>query len=83
MKKNSSWEPILKCVEERYDAYLDQERRVNRKHIVDNRVHCCLYFVSPTGHKYVSFLFFFLLQIWQSINLFILVACACEQPEGD
>ena len=70
-KITSSWEPILKCVEERYDAYLDQERRVNRKHIVDNRVHCCLYFVSPTGHKYVCFRFIFVsFPLWSGYNCF-------------
>lgn len=24
-----------------------------KKRIPDTRVHCCLYFISPTGHSYV------------------------------
>jgi len=60
VKKNFySWKPIVECVEERYDAYLDQERRVNRRNIQDNRIHACLYFISPTGHSLVFFFFFF------------------------
>ena len=26
------------------------ESGLNRKNIVDNRVHCCFYFISPYGH---------------------------------
>ncbi|KAJ3268075.1 fork head transcription factor Sep1, partial [Blyttiomyces sp. JEL0837] len=33
-----SWRPILENIEARYDAFLDQENRVNRKRIVDTRV---------------------------------------------
>lgn len=40
-------------MESRFDSYLEQENRVNRQKIVDNRVHACLYFIQPTGHSYV------------------------------
>lgn len=40
-------------IESRFDSYLEQENRVNRQKIVDNRVHACLYFIQPTGHSYV------------------------------
>ncbi|XP_023324603.1 septin-1 [Eurytemora carolleeae] len=30
--------------------YLKDESGLNRKNIIDNRVHCCFYFVSPYGH---------------------------------
>lgn len=48
-----SWKPIVENIEARFDAYLEQENRVNRRSIVDNRVHACLYFIQPTGHAYV------------------------------
>lgn len=48
-----SWRPILENIESRFDSYLEQENRVNRQKIVDNRVHACLYFIQPTGHSYV------------------------------
>ena len=49
-----SWKPIVENIESRFDSYLEQENRVNRQKIVDNRVHACLYFIQPTGHSYVS-----------------------------
>lgn len=45
-----SWKPILDDIESRCDAYLEQENRVNRRRMVDNRIHACLYFIAPTGH---------------------------------
>ena len=30
--------------------YLRDESGLNRKNIVDNRVHCCFYFINPYGH---------------------------------
>lgn len=46
----SSWKPILDNIEARFDAYLEQENRVNRRRMVDNRIHACIYFIAPTGH---------------------------------
>lgn len=46
----SSWKPITENIEARFDSYLEQENRVNRQKVVDNRVHACLYFIQPTGH---------------------------------
>lgn len=48
---NDRWKPILDNIEARYDAYLEQENRVNRTKMVDNRVHACIYFIEPTGHS--------------------------------
>ena len=53
MLMRDSWNPILQSIESRFDSYLEQENRVNRQKIVDNRVHACLYFIQPTGHSYV------------------------------
>jgi len=46
-----SWKPIVEDIESRFDAYLEQESRINRQKTVDNRVHACLYFIQPTGHS--------------------------------
>ena len=48
---NHSWQPIIENIEARFDSYLEQENRVNRKKLVDTRVHACLYFIAPTGHR--------------------------------
>jgi septin family protein len=46
-----SWKPIVDNIESRFDAYLEQENRVNRAKLLDNRVHACIYFIQPTGHS--------------------------------
>lgn len=49
-----SWEPILKYINEQYDKYLVEETSIKRKpRVPDSRVHCCLYFIAPTGHRWV------------------------------
>lgn len=49
-----SWQPIIDYIDSKYEEYLNGESRVVRKaHIVDNRIHCCLYFLAPTGHRFV------------------------------
>lgn len=51
---SSSWEPIEKYINEQYEKFLKEEVNIARKkRIPDTRVHCCLYFISPTGHSYV------------------------------
>jgi hypothetical protein len=46
-----SWKPIVNNIEARFDAYLEQENRVNRAKLIDNRIHACIYFIQPTGHS--------------------------------
>ena len=50
VNNDESWKPIVENIEARFDAYLEQENRVNRQKMADNRVHACLYFIQPTGH---------------------------------
>ncbi|KIW08738.1 hypothetical protein, variant 2 [Verruconis gallopava] len=51
VNNDASWGPIVESIEQRFDAYLDAENRVNRMNIVDNRIHACVYFIQPTGHS--------------------------------
>jgi septin 7 len=53
------WKPIVDNIDSRFDAYLEQENRVNRSKLMDNRVHACIYFIQPTGHSCVSISFSF------------------------
>ena len=47
-----SWAPILEHVNEQFDKYLNEELGITRKKVIpDTRVHCCLYFIPPTGHR--------------------------------
>lgn len=51
VNNDDSWRPIVESIEQRFDAYLDAENKVNRVNIVDNRIHACVYFIQPTGHS--------------------------------
>ena len=51
INNDESWDPIVKNIEARFDAYLDAENKVNRMNIVDNRIHAVVYFIQPTGHS--------------------------------
>ncbi|KAH7128603.1 septin-7 [Dendryphion nanum] len=51
INNDDSWDPIVKNIEQRFDAYLDAENKVNRMNIVDNRIHAVVYFIQPTGHS--------------------------------
>lgn len=52
INNNNCWEPIVSYVNEQYEHYLREELNVKRKrHIPDTRVHCCIYFLPPTGHR--------------------------------
>lgn len=51
VNNDDSWRPIVENIEQRFDAYLDAENKVNRVNIIDNRIHACVYFIQPTGHS--------------------------------
>ncbi|NXW51020.1 SEPT2 protein, partial [Nyctiprogne leucopyga] len=41
---------IIQYIDNQFERYLHDESGLNRRHIIDNRVHCCFYFISPFGH---------------------------------
>ena len=47
---NYSWKPIIQHIDNKFEEYLSEESKVHRQPFPDNRVHCCLYFIAPTGH---------------------------------
>lgn len=51
INNNNCWQPIMKFINEQYEQYLQEEINICRKkRILDTRVHCCIYFIPPTGH---------------------------------
>ncbi|XP_061924101.1 septin-5-like isoform X1 [Entelurus aequoreus] len=44
------WKPVADYIDQQFEQYFRDESGLNRKNIQDNRVHCCLYFISPFGH---------------------------------
>ncbi|XP_056262122.1 neuronal-specific septin-3-like isoform X3 [Pseudoliparis swirei] len=51
INNENCWRPIMKFIHDQYEAYLQEEINIDRKkRIPDSRVHCCIYFIPPTGH---------------------------------
>uniref|UniRef100_A0A8C8FTK7 Septin n=1 Tax=Oncorhynchus tshawytscha TaxID=74940 RepID=A0A8C8FTK7_ONCTS len=50
VNNTESWKEIEDYIDQQFEQYFRDESGLNRKNIQDNRVHCCLYFISPFGH---------------------------------
>ena len=48
--RSLSWAPIVDYIDQAYQKFLQGESQVDRAVIVDDRVHCCLYFIDPSCH---------------------------------
>lgn len=69
-----SWTPIIDFVESKYEEYLTAESRVQRKAISDNRVHCCLYFIAPSGHGLKPLDIEFMQRLHDKVNIIPVIA---------
>jgi len=76
VNNDDSWKPIVENIESRFDSYLEQENRVNRTKVVDNRVHACLYFIQPTGHSLKEIDIEFMRRLHTKVNLIPVIAKA-------
>jgi len=76
VNNETSWKPILDDIEARFDSYLEQENKVNRKKIIDERVHACLYFIAPTGHSLKPLDIEFMKRLHHRVNLIPVIAKA-------
>ncbi|PWN24359.1 putative cell division control protein CDC3 [Jaminaea rosea] len=74
VNNDESWKPIVDNIESRFDAYLEQENRVNRAKLTDNRVHACLYFIQPSGHALRPIDIEFMRRLHQKVNLIPVIA---------
>lgn len=50
VNNRDSWSPIVDFIDDQHEAYMRQEQQPQREEKTDLRVHCCLYFIRPTGH---------------------------------
>ena len=48
-----SFRAIIQYIDDQFERFLRDESGLNRRNIVDNRIHCCFYFISPLGHGYI------------------------------
>jgi len=69
MDNKDSFKPILDYVNDQFESYLKDESGLNRRHIVDTRVHCCFYFVAPTGHGLKPLDIEFMKQLHNKVNI--------------
>lgn len=63
------WDPIVKHIESQYEEYLNAETKLHRKHIPDSRVHCCLYFIQPSGHSLEELDIQFMKHLHDKVNI--------------
>ncbi|XP_054634069.1 neuronal-specific septin-3 isoform X1 [Dunckerocampus dactyliophorus] len=77
INNDNCWEPISKYINEQYDKFLKEEVNITRKkRIPDTRVHCCLYFISPTGHSLRQLDVEFMKRLNHSVNIIPIIAKA-------
>ncbi|XP_056677382.1 septin-5 isoform X1 [Monodelphis domestica] len=75
------WKPITDYVDQQFEQYFRDESGLNRKNIQDNRVHCCLYFISPFGHGLRPVDVEFMRALHEKVNIVPLIAKAdCLVP---
>nr|XP_032528903.1 septin-7 isoform X2 [Danaus plexippus plexippus] len=74
---SNCWQPIIDFVESKYEEFLNAESRVTRKAApADTRVHCCLYFIAPSGHGLKPLDVEFMQRLGDKVNIIPVIAKA-------
>ncbi|CAL1529119.1 unnamed protein product [Lymnaea stagnalis] len=73
---SNCWSPVTDFIDSKYEEYLNSESRVNRSTSADTRVHCCLYFIAPTGHGLKPLDVEFMKRLHDKVNIIPLIAKA-------
>nr|KAF6490925.1 hypothetical protein HJG59_016291 [Molossus molossus] len=77
INNDKCWDPILGYINGQYEQYLQEEILITRqRHIPDTRVHCCVYFVPPTGHCLRPLDIEFLQRLCRTVNVVPVIARA-------
>jgi len=71
-----SWQTCVTYVDDQFAQYFEGESGMNRRNMVDCRVHCCLYFISPYGHGLKPLDLEFLRRLQYKVNLIPVLAKA-------
>ncbi|GIY78326.1 septin-4 [Caerostris darwini] len=71
-----NWKTIERYIDDQFNQFFKDESGLNRKNIVDNRVHCCLYFISPYGHGLRQLDVEFMKRLHQKVNIVPIIAKA-------
>ncbi|KRT80956.1 50S ribosome-binding GTPase [Oryctes borbonicus] len=67
---------IIRYIDEQFERFLRDESGLNRKNIMDNRIHCCFYFISPFGHGLKPLDIEFMKQLHNKVNIVPVIAKA-------
>eukprot|EP00794_Sanderia_malayensis_P018894 gene18894-20796_t len=70
------WNAVIKYVDNKFEDFLNAESRVNRNVVQDSRVHCCLYFIAPTGHGLKPLDIEFMKKLHGKVNIVPVIAKA-------
>ncbi|CAL1274341.1 unnamed protein product [Larinioides sclopetarius] len=70
------WQPIIDFIENKYEEFLNGESRVHRSFEPDSRVHCCLYFIAPSGHGLKPLDVEFMKRLHDKVNIIPVLAKA-------
>ncbi|XP_026051146.1 septin-2A-like isoform X3 [Carassius auratus] len=76
INNHESWKAAVHYVDQEMEKYRKNEIGLNRKNITDNRVHCCLYFISPHGHGLKPIDVNFMKALDQKVNIVPVLAKA-------
>ncbi|TRY90926.1 hypothetical protein DNTS_014451, partial [Danionella cerebrum] len=71
-----SWQPVIDHIDSKFEDYLNAESRVNRRQMPDSRIHCCLYFIAPSGHGLKPLDIEFMKRLHEKVNIIPLIAKA-------
>lgn len=71
-----NWMVIENYITDQFNQFFKDESGLNRKNIVDNRVHCCLYFIPPWGHGLRPLDVEFMKRLHQKVNIVPVIAKA-------
>lgn len=67
---------IIQYIEDQFERFLCDESGLNRRNIMDNRVHCCFYFISPFGHGLKPLDIQFMKMLHNKVNIVPVIAKA-------
>nr|AGT02085.1 septin-7.1 [Schistosoma mansoni] len=87
LDNSSSWKPLVKYIDSRFESYLRAELNVSRVTVGsgatyqpglpnDQRVHLCLYFISPNGHGLHQLDIETLKQLHNRVNVVVIIGKA-------
>uniref|UniRef100_A0A8C7XFE1 Septin-7 n=1 Tax=Oryzias sinensis TaxID=183150 RepID=A0A8C7XFE1_9TELE len=70
------WKSVTDYIDSKFEDFLNAESRVNRRQMPDSRVHCCLYFIAPSGHGLKPLDTEFMKYLHEKVNIIPLIAKA-------